>query len=76
MKTFSLVYERIYAMKKDKLQNYSYEILDETNDVASATECTGLIQIPPTNLNEAKSYSDIYVIPNQINKIKKKHRKK
>ena len=54
-------------IKKEDIKNYSYDILDKENTVASATECTGLIQIPPTNSAESESYSDIYVIPNQVN---------
>lgn len=54
-------------MKKKK--NYSYDILDSVNSVASATECTGLMQIPPTDLDEAEAYSEIYVIPEQVNHL-------
>lgn len=60
-------------MKEQK--NYSYEILDKTNDVVSTNECTGLIQIPPTSIDEAEAYSDIYVIPNQVNKLKRAKKK-
>ena len=56
--------------EKEKIRNYSYEIFDKDNTVVSATECTGLIQIPPTNSEESESYSDIYVIPDQINDFK------
>lgn len=55
---------------KEKAKNYSYEIFDKDNTVVSATECTGLIQIPPTNFDESESYSDIYVIPDQVNDFK------
>ncbi len=51
-------------MKKEK---FNLELLDEHMKVASSTECTGLIQIPPTNEEEAEAYSDIYVIPEQVN---------
>lgn len=51
-------------------KTYSYDILDDFNTIASATECTGLIQIPPTNIEEAESYSDIYSVPIQINNLK------
>jgi len=37
-----------------------YDILDEYNAVASMTECTGLIQIPPTNIDEAEAYSEFF----------------
>ena len=61
--------------KKQK-ENYEYDILNETNSVISATECTGLIQVPPVNIEEAESYSEIYVIPEQVNdfeEVKKPH---
>lgn len=54
----------------EKKKTYSYDILDDFNTVASATECTGLIQIPPTNIEEAESYSAIYSVPIQINNLK------
>ncbi len=46
---------------------FEFDILEKTNAVASATECTGLIQIPPQDIDEAQSYTDIYVVPEQIN---------
>ena len=45
--------------------------MDELNTVASVTECTGLMQIPPTNEDEAEAYGDIYVIPEQVNNFEK-----
>lgn len=36
--------------------------------VASTTECTGLIQTPPSSENEAASYTDLYTIPKPVNK--------
>ena len=55
-------------MKKEK---FDLELLDEHMKVASSTECTGLIQIPPKNEEESEAYSDIYVIPEQVNDYKK-----
>ena len=46
---------------------FEFDILNKTNSVASATECTGLIQIPPQNEEEADSYTDIYAVPEQVN---------
>ena len=37
--------------------------LPETNDLASANECTGLMPTPATEPSELDSYSDIYDIP-------------
>ena len=55
--------------------DFEHIIFDDTNDVSSVTECTGLIQIPPINEDEAKAYCDIYAIPIQINHSLKKYRK-
>lgn len=60
-------------MKKKK---FDLELLDEHMRVASSTECTGLIQIPPTNEDEADFYSDIYTIPEQITDYKKVNKPK
>lgn len=63
-------------MKNKK--SYSYDILDKINSVASATECTGLMSIPPQNEQEAKNYSDIYVVPEVVNntkRLKGRHKK-
>ena len=46
---------------------FEFDILDKTNSVASATECTGLMQRPPEDIDEASAYTDIYVVPEQIN---------
>lgn len=40
-----------------------------TNDVASATECTGLMPTPPITTGEAESYSDIYPVPEVEDKV-------
>jgi len=53
-----------------------YDILDEYNAVASMTECTGLIQIPPTNIDEAEAYSEIYSVPEQITSYENKRGEK
>lgn len=55
-------------MKKNK---FDLELLDEHIKVASSTECTGLIQIPPMNEDEADSYQEIYRVPEQITDYKK-----
>ena len=36
--------------------------------VASATECTGLIQTPPVSDEEAEAYTEIYAIPQPENR--------
>lgn len=52
-------------MKKEK---FNLDLLDEEMKVASSTECTGLISIPPQNEDEADSYSEIYDIPEPSSK--------
>ena len=56
-------------MKKQekKNENFDLDIIDKYNNVASSTECTGLIQIPPTSEEEAEAYGEIYIIPEQVN---------
>jgi len=60
-------------MKKEK---FDLELLDEHMKVASGTECTGLIQIPPMNEDEADSYREIYRVPEQITDYKKVNKPK
>ena len=43
-------------------------LIDSDND-ASATECTGLIPTPPISEEEAKSYTQIYNIPQPEDKV-------
>lgn len=49
-----------------KKQKFNLELLDEHMKVASTTDYTGLIQIPPKNEEESEAYSDIYVVPEQV----------
>lgn len=44
------------------------ELFDGDN-VASATECTGLIPTPPLSEEEAESYTEIYNIPQPKNNV-------
>ena len=46
---------------------FEFDMLHKTNAVASATECTGLMMRPPQDESEADSYTDIYVVPEQVN---------
>ena len=58
-------------MKNDKKkfeEPEDYLFNDGFNAVVSATECTGLMSIPPQNEEEADSYADIYVVPKEVNK--------
>ncbi len=63
--------------KKQRIDDFEFEfdILNKTNAVASATECTGLMQRPPQDISEANSYTDIYVVPQQVNYHEKELRK-
>jgi len=51
--------------------DYAIDMLSKQNGVASANECTGMIQIPPENYDEAESYNEIYVVPKVLNERKK-----
>lgn len=58
-------------------KDFEDKIMDELNTVASVTECTGLMPIPPTNEDEAEAYGEIYVVPEQVNDFHRfKHTKK
>lgn len=61
---------------KDKQESYEHIIFTHQNDVASVTEFTGLIQIPPIDDEEIEAYSDIYAVPEQINYMLKDFRAK
>ncbi len=63
--------------KPSKIDDFEFEfdILNKTNAVASATECTGLMMIPPQDESEANAYTDIYVVPEQVNYGEKRLKK-
>ena len=44
-------------------KGYQYDLENEINSVVSQTECTGLIQVPPQDEEEAESYTEIYTVP-------------
>ena len=52
-------------MKKHDLKKYPDPDDLNTNNVASFTECTGLMQSLPGEEDDVKSYSEIYEIPDQ-----------
>lgn len=54
-----------------KDEDFAFDIMNNANTVASMTECTGLIQIPPENESEAQSYTDIYTVPKTVNEVEK-----
>ena len=47
----------------DTVKDYQYDLENEINSVVSQTECTGLIQIPPQDEEEAEAYTEIYTVP-------------
>ena len=47
--------------------SYAFDMQNEFNGVVSATECTGLMPVPPQNDGEAESYNEIYVVPKTPN---------
>lgn len=60
-----------------KDEDFEFDIMNNANTVASMTECTGLIQIPPENEAQAEAYTDIYTVPKTVNEaVKGKFRHK
>ena len=49
-----------------------FDFTEQIDSVVSATECTGLMQIPPQSEEEEESYNDIYPV---FNETEKEHRK-
>ena len=49
----------------------SFETLDP-NDVASSTDCTGLMPTPPENEEQTESYQEIYNVPRAARKSAKR----
>ncbi|MBS1348401.1 MAG: hypothetical protein HP052_02870 [Firmicutes bacterium] len=58
---------------KNKTVNDIDSFFDKEQIVASMTECTGLTQVPPFDLEEVDSYTDIYDIPLSSNKKEAKN---
>ena len=54
-----------------KKKNFEIDFIDDICSTASATECTGLIQIPPMCEEESEAYSEIYRVPEQVTNYKK-----
>ena len=50
-----------------KDEDFAFDIMNNANTVASMTECTGLMQIPPENEAQAEAYNDIYTVPKAVN---------
>ena len=53
-------------MDKNKKDKYNVNFDDSLNiskNVASNTDCTGIVQTPPITDEESKSYTDIHNIP-------------
>lgn len=46
-----------------KKQEHSFEEDYATLDIASTTECTGMIPTPPLSEEEVENYADIYSMP-------------
>ena len=59
-------------LKKNPKVKFDLDLIDEQNAVASATEYTGLIQIPPENDWERDAYCDIYTVPSGERERRKK----
>lgn len=56
-------------MKNKSMQGFQIDEEDrdflyyDVENIASATDCTGLIPTPPVNAEEAESYANIYSVP-------------
>ena len=48
---------------------YVAEVLDNPDNVASATGATGLLPTPPQDAAQAAGYSDIYAVPQQPQQV-------
>ena len=55
-------------MADKKNNSFEYEVANEISDVASVTECTGLMPTPPQNSAENEAYSEICIVPNMMEK--------
>ncbi len=55
-------------MSDKKNDSFEYEIANEISDVASVTECTGLMPTPPQDSAENEAYSEICIVPNMMEK--------
>jgi hypothetical protein len=55
--------------KQRKLKLKDEDTFFEDESVVSSTECTGLVQTPPTSVDEANSYSEIYDVPHTKEKV-------
>ncbi|MBW7573634.1 hypothetical protein [Caproiciproducens faecalis] len=54
-------------IQKRKLKLKDVDSFFTSDEVISATECTGLIQTPPISEEEAESYTQIYHVPKPEN---------
>ncbi|MEG0754555.1 MAG: hypothetical protein RR461_12025 [Angelakisella sp.] len=61
---------------EDEKRGYVAEFLEKPDNVASATEETGLMPTPPMSAAESDSYGDICDVPMQVNKIQKQKKDK
>ena len=53
----------MFPAPKDKQAAFQEDPLEEMMDVASATECTGLMPTPPADDAQAESYTELYPVP-------------
>lgn len=49
-------------------KGYIADLLDNPDDIASATDFTGLIPTPPLDDAQAESYNNLYAVPQQPRK--------
>lgn len=56
---------KIVPPPNDSLDDKYYDL----EQVASSTDCTGLIPTPPQSVDEEESYADLHSIPKVKNKV-------
>ncbi|MCY1713546.1 hypothetical protein [Caproiciproducens galactitolivorans] len=54
---------------KRKLKLQDEDSFFGSEGIVSSMDCTGLIQTPPANEEEADAYTDIYDIPKPVNEV-------
>jgi len=66
--------EKPAKKQKEEEKEFDYDFADVVNSVASATECTGLMYLPPQDEDEAENYADIYSVPTPQVKQKREYK--
>jgi hypothetical protein len=65
--------KKTFSTMNTQNDNSQDDLFFDLDDIASATECTGLIPTPPESEAEAESYTQLYSIPKPQESNKKKN---